>query len=69
MPYEGIYEVILNTEMAEFGGKWSVPQPPMKTLNKEANNQPYSIDVILPALSVLIIRPKRIKGVNKRSIN
>lgn len=69
VPYEGIYEVILNTEMAEFGGKWSVPQPPMKTLNKEANNQPYSIDVILPALSVLIIRPKRIKGVNKRSIN
>ncbi|CAM4134709.1 1,4-alpha-glucan branching protein GlgB [Listeria booriae] len=65
VPYEGIYEELLNTEAREFGGTWDFAQPEMKTSTEGHNGLPYSIEVILPAMSVLIIKPKRIKGYHK----
>ncbi|WP_212741213.1 alpha amylase C-terminal domain-containing protein [Listeria newyorkensis] len=65
VPYEGIYEELLNTESHDFGGTWHVAQPEMRTSHEGHNGQAYSIEVIMPAMSVLIIKPKRIKGYKK----
>lgn len=62
VPFKGQYEVILNSEMAEFGGSWQENLPIMKTDDIPFNDQPYSIECIVPALSVLYIKPKRIYG-------
>lgn len=65
VPFEGTYEVLLNSEMKEFGGTWVDPIPDLKTEALETNDQPFSIKTIIPAISVLYIRPKRISGVKK----
>ena len=65
VPYEGSYEELLNTEMTEFGGVWTKDQGPLKTVNEPLNHQDNHVELILPAMSVVILRPKRIKGVPK----
>ncbi len=65
VPYEGHYEVLLNTEMQEFGGTWTINIPEMITSLDGMNRQPFSIEFTLPALGVLFIKPKRVFGVNK----
>jgi 1,4-alpha-glucan branching enzyme len=65
VPYEGHYEVLLNTEMKEFGGTWTENLPEMITSLDGMNRQPFSIEFTLPALGVLFIKPKRVFGVNK----
>ena len=65
VPYEGHYEVLLNTEMQEFGGTWTKNLPEMITSLDGMNRQPFSIEFTLPALGVLFIKPKRVFGVNK----
>ena len=65
VPYEGTYEELLNTEMTEFGGVWTKDQGPLKTVNEPLNHQDNHVELILPAMSVVILRPKRIKGVPK----
>lgn len=62
VPFKGQYEVLLNSEMAEFGGSWQENLPVMKTEDIPFNGQPYSIECVIPALSVLYIKPKRIYG-------
>lgn len=69
VPYEGTYEELLNTEMNEFGGVWTKDQGPLKTSSKPLNGQNYQVELILPAMSVVILRPKRIKGVPKNGLN
>lgn len=65
VPYEGLYEELLNTEMVEFGGVWTTGQGVLKTTADSQNRQPYSLELILPAMSVVILRPKRVMGVPK----
>lgn len=65
VPYSGEYAELLNTEMGEYGGTWKHDQGSLKALTKETDSQPYTIEVTLPALSVLIIEPKSIYGVDK----
>lgn len=65
VPYEGVYAELLNTESFDFGGTWKTAQAEMRTSEAGHNGQPYSIEVIMPAMSVLIIKPKRIKGYKK----
>lgn len=65
VPYAGEYAELLNTEMKEYGGVWEHDQGSLKTITKETDNQPFTLTLTLPALSVLIIEPKRIYGVNK----
>lgn len=62
VPYKGQYEVLLNSEMEEFGGKWTQNLPVMKAEEVPFNGQPYSIECIIPSLSVLYLKPKRIYG-------
>lgn len=65
VPFNGTYEVLLNSEMKEFGGEWLDAIPDLKAEEIKENKQPYSIKTIVPATSVMYIRPKRILGVKK----
>ncbi|AZP03289.1 1,4-alpha-glucan branching protein GlgB [Jeotgalibaca ciconiae] len=66
VPYEGTYEELLNTEMREFGGTWTKGQADMKTIEKSFNQFSYVIELTVPAMGTIYIRPKRIYGVNKK---
>lgn len=65
VPYKGIYEELVNTEFIEFGGTWTSDQGALRTVEKGKNRQPYSVKMTVPAMGVVILRPKRISGVNK----
>lgn len=60
VPNRGTYEVLLNSEMKEFGGNWTDNLPDMKAENFPQNGQDFSIELTIPSQSVLYIRPKRI---------
>lgn len=60
MPYRGSYEVILNSEMKEYGGAWEIAHPLLKTSREPAHEKEHSIKLIVPAMSVVVIKPKRI---------
>ncbi|MFT4146210.1 MAG: 1,4-alpha-glucan branching protein GlgB [Mobilitalea sp.] len=60
MPYKGSYEVILNSESKEFGGSWEKPHSLLKTSEVAAHQRQHSIRLIIPAMSMVVIKPKRI---------
>ena len=60
VPYKGTYEVIVNSEMKEFGGAWETPHPLLKTSAEEAHGKPHSLQLIVPSMSMVVIKPKRI---------
>ncbi len=62
VPYKGEYEVLLNSQMQEFGGRWTENLPVMRTEEVPHDGQPYSIVTTVPSLGVLYIKPKRIYG-------
>ena len=62
VPYKGEYEVLLNSQMQEFGGRWIENLPVMKTEEVPHDGQPYSIVTTVPSLGVLYIKPKRVYG-------
>ena len=62
VPFEGQYEELLNTELKEFGGAWEYSEKTFNTTEEQVNGKDFSLEVIAPPLSVLIIKPKRIKG-------
>ena len=62
VPFEGQYEEILNTELKEYGGTWDYSQNVYQTKDEMMNGKDFSLEVTIPPLSVLIIKPKRIKG-------
>ena len=65
VPYKGTYEELLNTEMLEFGGTWTTPQPDMKSVNQPYKQFEHTIELVVPAMGTVYIRPKRIYGLNK----
>lgn len=65
VPFEGQYEELLNTEMEELGGTWTATQGGLKTDKKPHNNQDFSVSLIVPAMSVVILKPKRVFKVPK----
>ncbi|NLB20173.1 MAG: 1,4-alpha-glucan branching protein GlgB, partial [Clostridium sp.] len=62
VPFEGQYEELLNTELSKYGGSWDYSQESYETSEKSVNGKEYSLEVIAPPLSVLILKPKKIKG-------
>ncbi len=60
VPFAGKYETLLNTEMEEFGGTWTSNQSEFVAEEIPHQGQPYSIQVIVPSLGTLYIKPKRI---------
>lgn len=67
VPYEGVYEEVINTELREFGGVWNETQGRFESKKGETDGMPYYIEVISPSLSGLIIRPVALKGDRRRS--
>lgn len=65
VPYEGQYELILNTEMSEFGGTWSESVQYYSTNIGEVDGMPYYIEAIVPSLSSVYFIPKKLKGDRK----
>jgi len=62
VPFEGQYEELLNTELKEYGGAWDYSEKIFTTVEEKVNGKDYALEVIAPPLSVLILKPKRIKG-------
>ena len=63
VPFEGEYAELLNTELEKYGGTWKFSKDKYTTEKIPHDKKQYSIQVILPPLSVLIIEPKKIKEV------
>ncbi len=62
VPFEGTYDTLLNSENLEFGGTWTHDQMNIKTEKVSKDGQSFSLEIIVPALSVTILKPKAIKG-------
>ncbi|WP_244244745.1 1,4-alpha-glucan branching protein GlgB [Marinilactibacillus kalidii] len=65
VPFKGQYEEVWNTEYEAFGGTWTKGQGILKTDTIAAHGYDQSVEVILPALSVVVLKPKRVYGVPK----
>jgi 1,4-alpha-glucan branching enzyme len=57
VPFAGEYTELLNTEMKEFGGTWTQPQKKLMTIGQPYKSEPDALNVILPAMSALILKP------------
>lgn len=65
VPYKGQYEEVWNTEMEDLGGTWTQSQGILKTEDTPSHGKEYSVEMILPAMSVIVLKPKRVYGVPK----
>lgn len=65
VPYKGNYEEVWNTELKELGGTWVKGQGIINSEVNPIHNQEHSIELILPAMSVVVLAPKRVYGVPK----
>lgn len=65
VPYKGQYEEVWNTEAESLGGTWTVGQGVLKSEPISRHGYDQSVKLILPALSVTVLKPKRIYGVPK----
>lgn len=63
VPYKGTYEELVNTELAEFGGTWTTGQAPFTSVSEAGE---HFIDMIVPALGALIIKPTAITITRKK---
>lgn len=59
VPYAGIYEEVLNTEMETFGGVWKEHNPQMRTQAHQWKNYQNTLSFTLPALGASIWKIKR----------
>lgn len=57
VPHAGTYEIVLNTESARFGGTWTHLQRILRTRGQPERGQPDSVEVVLPAMGALLIKP------------
>ncbi|MER2063246.1 MAG: 1,4-alpha-glucan branching protein GlgB, partial [Alkalibacterium sp.] len=66
VPFKGQYEEVWNTEWESLGGTWTTSQGVFKTTEETVHNKDYALEVVLPALSVVVLKPKRVYGVPKK---
>lgn len=66
VPYAGVYEEVLNTEMQEFGGTWLYPNKLRKTIKQAFKQFDYQVSTTVPALGGLILKPKEINTRTKK---
>ncbi len=67
VPYKGQYEEVWNTEREELGGSWVEGQGILKSEEVEIQGLEHSVELILPALSVVVLAPKRVYGVPRNA--
>lgn len=63
VPYKGSYMEIWNTERKELGGTWVEGQGILKTKAEPYHQKNHSVELILPAMSVIVLAPNRVYGV------
>lgn len=66
VPYKGQYEEVWNTEWESLGGTWTETQGVMKATDEMVHGKDYSLELVLPAMSVVVLKPKRVYGVPKK---
>jgi 1,4-alpha-glucan branching enzyme len=59
VPFNGFYREILNTDAAHYGGSGVVNQPGVQALYQQWQNQPYCVELTLPPLGVVVLKPER----------
>ncbi|MGX7405895.1 1,4-alpha-glucan branching enzyme [Aerococcus urinaehominis] len=67
VPYPGTYQVILNSEMAEFGGNWEYQQEVFEAEPIPAQRHLYSIEVTLPSMATFLLEPLEIELIDYSS--
>lgn len=68
VPYAGTYAEAFNSERSEFGGSWESAQVDKEAQEVEDGlyyDQDYTITVTLPAMSLLVMKPKDIDRTKK----
>lgn len=58
VPFSGIYELALNSDEEKYSGKGTECVKTVKAKKEEKHNRDYSITVTLPALSMIVYKPK-----------
>lgn len=59
VPKECFYQEVLNTDDAKYGGSGLTNPPGRQAIPMRWHNQPYSLDLTLPPLGVVILKPER----------
>ncbi|WP_106767733.1 1,4-alpha-glucan branching protein GlgB [Paenibacillus faecalis] len=67
MPRPGLYEEIFNSDRAEFGGEGRTNNGDLKTEKKPWHDQLQSLEIIVPPLSMVILKKKRRKSRKENS--
>src|SRR5699024_3227373 len=63
VPYKGSYMEIWNTECKELGGTWVEGQGILKTNAEPFHQITHSVELFLPAMSVIVMAPTLVYGV------
>ncbi len=61
MPQAGIFEELLNSDASDYGGSGLGNLGSIQTINEAAHGRPFSIRLLLPPLSVIILKQARDK--------
>ncbi|KRK81222.1 1,4-alpha-glucan branching enzyme [Companilactobacillus nodensis DSM 19682 = JCM 14932 = NBRC 107160] len=61
VPYAGEYELLINTEDANYGGTWTKLETKFTADKTPFNGQPASFTTTLPAMGALLIQPTKLK--------
>ena len=59
VPEECFYREVLNTDDMKYGGSGVTNPPGRKSIRQLWHNQPYSLDLTLPPLGVVVLKPER----------
>ncbi|MEI5992865.1 1,4-alpha-glucan branching protein GlgB [Candidatus Enterococcus mansonii] len=60
VPYSGVYEEILNTELKEYGGTWTAGNQAATSKEERFKQFNHCIQTIIPSLGAIILKPKKL---------
>lgn len=63
VPQGGWYQEVFNSDWEKYGGSGKKNSKNLQAKKKTWQNQPYSLELIIPPLSIIVIRLKKGKGV------
>ncbi|WP_216650020.1 1,4-alpha-glucan branching protein GlgB [Lewinella sp. W8] len=58
VPADGTYEVLINSDEDQYGGTGNYADKTFKAVESEWNGRPYHIELTLPPLATVILKPK-----------
>ena len=66
VPFSGTYKEVLNSDDEKYGGSGNGNKKAIKAIKKECHNRDYSIEIIIPGMSVLVFEPVKKKVVKNK---